>query len=579
MTTKKSNNSSTLKKIKSNLSSEELIIAETALKDLCKLVDKNCTKEINPLAEYFGKEPSFDSLVYLPELDASFEKFKSDLGTDTILSLVKTSLKSVSRDNYNIALLSIREIINRKDEKAQKKVFQLFKKACNSYDFGHRYRDETVLDILYDSLFKEFECSALISLLSTADQQMFDPQDGDSADHLFVAAFEKCKKSADLKKLVATFYFYKKEMVSYLGAAYFKDMQDQIEAVLEDKQKLEFEKEMERKAKEFRVFDLLASDEKKDVLELIDEIGKKERVKFISENGGHVADKILSRDDLSKEEFLKALDGFIKQKENGYTTRLSLALIPNLEQERFFDYLRSKHTKENEEDLFFVVRGIIEQLKEDGVSLNNRKPWFALAQSFSAGNDAHLLSEEIAAKFAEIVEMTEYNESFYAAIEQLKEIVGLIKNPPIEIYRLQLNPGLMSFAQRDEEKAWEAIKTISHCFFKVMIEQQIFRGLHIAIIASGKTNDLASLKSFEAYFPKDIEQSRLNFNPPSAFNIVLQRLAYNLASVYAMFSEKEKMIYYINQSIDSGKSKAQFLEDTDFEAYREDKDFIEALGK
>jgi hypothetical protein len=579
MTTKKSNNSSTLKKIKSNLLSEELIIAETALKDLCKLVDKNCTKEINPLAEYFGKEPSFDSLVYLPELDASFEKFKADLGTDTILSLVKTSLKSVSRDNYNIALLSIREIINRKDANAQKKVFKLFKQACDYYDYGHRSWGETILDILYDSLFKEFECSALINLLSTADLQMFYPEDGDQADHLFIAGFKKCEKNTDLKKLTLSFFKYKRECISLFGADYFKDLQNQIEAVLDDKQKLEFAKEIERKAKEYRIFDLMTSEDKKDVLELIDEIGKKENAKFIDEDGGKVSDKLLNRDDLSKEELLKALDGFIKQKANSYASQISFALIPKFEQEEFFNYLRSKLSKDNGKDLFFVVDGIIDELKEAGASLEQCKPWYALAQTFNPEEDAHLFSEDISAKFKEIIDNTKYDESFYTAIDQLNELVDLIKNPPIEIHYLNLNKGFLNLVERDEAKAWEAIKTISHCFFKVMIEQQIFRGLHIAIIASGKTNDLASLKSFEAYFPKDIEQSRLNFNPPSAFNIVLQRLAYNLASVYAMFSEKEKMIYYINQSIDSGKSKDQFLEDTDFEAYREDKDFIEALGK
>lgn len=560
---KKHNDSSVLEKIKKELSSEKASSVEITLKDLCKHVDKNCTRDYNPLAEYFGKIPSSDSIVEIPILDDFFEKFKTNLSTDIILSLIKISLKSISRDNYKIAILSIQEIINRKEVKAQKKIIQLFKQSCSYYDFGHRYREETVLDTLYDSLFPLFELDGLISLINNGNMQMFDPQDGDGADNLFIVAFEKCEKNANLKKLASSFFLYKKEMISSLGQAYFEDFQNKITGVLENSQKLEFEKEMERKAKELRIFVLLESTEKEDIIELIEEIGKKERSKFIYEDGGLIVDKILGRDDLSKGDLLRALDGFIKQKENGCTIELSLGFIANYGQEKFFNYLQSKHTKDNEENLFFVVRGIIEKLKKEGASLDELKPWFEFAQIFSAGDDSQLFSEEIATMFSKIKDNIAYDESFHTTIEQLDKITSWIKNSPIEIYRLHLNAGLMSLAERDEEKAWQAIKTVCHCLFKVMVAQQVFRGLHIALIASAKTSDLDSVKAFETFVPKDTDQTRLT---------------YNLACIYAMFSKKEKMINYVERSIKLGKPRDQFLEDNDFKPYWEDKDFLEVLG-
>lgn len=54
-------------------------------------------------------------------------------------------------------------------------------------------------------------------------------------------------------------------------------------------------------------------------------------------------------------------------------------------------------------------------------------------------------------------------------------------------------------------------------------------------------------------------------------------LAYNLSSAFACFGIKEEMIFYIKEAINVEKIKQQFLDDTNFEKYWEDRGFLKAI--
>jgi hypothetical protein len=60
--------------------------------------------------------------------------------------------------------------------------------------------------------------------------------------------------------------------------------------------------------------------------------------------------------------------------------------------------------------------------------------------------------------------------------------------------------------------------------------------------------------------------------------IKLGTLAYNLACFFAVQKDKARMLEYVEQAVALGKLKPQFLDDSDFAAFKEDDDFLDLLG-
>lgn len=89
--------------------------------------------------------------------------------------------------------------------------------------------------------------------------------------------------------------------------------------------------------------------------------------------------------------------------------------------------------------------------------------------------------------------------------------------------------------------------------------------MYLNVIASIKLND-------EAYFDlllKEIEKLE---------EITQVLLAYNLACGFAHFNRKKALLRFVEVAIYLGKTKEQFLEDTDFEKFWQDEDFLKAIA-
>jgi|GEM_PF-6206646 len=91
----------------------------------------------------------------------------------------------------------------------------------------------------------------------------------------------------------------------------------------------------------------------------------------------------------------------------------------------------------------------------------------------------------------------------------------------------------------------------------------IANALVLAILT--KDNDI------EKYIMKLLPE---NFDDTDIINPLL---AFNLACFYAVKKEKEKMCLYVNLAIDLGKKKEEFINDSDFKEYLDDKEFQNAL--
>jgi hypothetical protein len=216
------------------LQSPDITGVEEAIHWLSLHVEANYEDEANPLAGYFEVEPEVNAYIYtpmvtnLPILDDAIEKYLESFSDETLLIIFEMSFKTVGDDNFTATLLAIKEIIKRNSPETQVQLIALFQKACNNYDAGHRYCDNTVHDQLIDTFFAQFTSEALLGLLQNASTDMLNTEGGDAMDALFVPAFENTTDLDLHKELLNVFLNYRKKASSYMGNPYFEKLMEQI---------------------------------------------------------------------------------------------------------------------------------------------------------------------------------------------------------------------------------------------------------------------------------------------------------------------------------------------------------------
>jgi len=555
-------NTPSLDRVIDNLSSKDVVIAEKAMNNLGLHVNKNYHEDNNPLAGYFGEAKDDEVIVNLPALDAAFIKHKDQLNVDTLISLVKMSLGSVIEDNYNIAILSIQEIIKRKDTLAQQQVIAQFKNACASYDFGHRYWGITVHDQLFDDLFPAFESVALIDLLKDGHGDMLNCDGGDGGDLLFAPAFEKCKNNADFEELLTAFFEYQDETLEYQGFQYFTDLHTNILAVLNKDHHAKFTAELEKRNTQTRLFTLLESDDPKDMIKLIEEIGKTEHEAFLKANDHNILAK-MNQLELSLDPVTIALNIFIEKKRvSHYIKDVLLKYMLPKGEDAIIAYLKTRENSDIQTFIGKIVSDLIVDLNIKTHPMSDMQVFRVYLKQINQCDDDAIYTLEIESLFEKIKGARFYDDAFYKYLDRFEEIIGLIKSPPIQIKDVRFNLWLMADHAKVEQ--WSIIKRLCKALFTVISLKDTVNALFIAIISAGMTKDRDFLNFLVQYIPEKIQD---------------ELLAYNLACAFSIFSEKEPMLKYVRDSIELGKTKTQFLDDKDFTQYKEDKDFLKVLER
>lgn len=539
-----------------NLESNDLKVVEKAINDLNLHVEKNFHDENNPLAGYFGEEADNYDMVHLPVLEEAFEKYKSEMSTETLQNLVGMSLRSVGEDNYQITVLAIEEMNRRKDVEAQKFVIEQFKKACEYYDFGHRYWENTVHDQLHDTLFPGFETEALLELLEDAHGDMLNSEGGDGADQLFIPAFKKCKSQDDFDRLLTAYLAYQEEYMEYKGYAYFKRLQEEIEEELKGDYLEVFQNEVAKASEQAGLYSLIESDDPNDMVKLIRMMGEKAYDDFMEANDYKIIRKMNDLD-LPEEDVLFAINYFIGIKANlsDIADSLEKYVLP-----RGIEYLKAfLKEKEDKEYLADVIISMIKKMNKNGGSteiIHHLRQYVKTIGNFTSDE---IYAKEVKDLFAVIVD-NRFEEKFDAYLMRLEHTVNLVENPPLQIPNLDFRFDLYLMASSEY---WEQVKRVSTSMFKILPVKTIVNALYIPVVAAVKLKDEAFLKSLIPYIPEEIEE-------------VL--LTYNLACAFAVFNEKEYMLKYIKKSLELGKTSEQFMEDNDYALYWNDQDFLDVLA-
>ncbi|MCP4138205.1 MAG: leucine-rich repeat domain-containing protein [bacterium] len=109
-----------------------------------------------------------------------------------------------------------------------------------------------------------------------------------------------------------------------------------------------------------------------------------------------------------------------------------------------------------------------------------------------------------------------------------------------------------------------------------------FVSIFPSIDRTPKMTDLASNSLVLAILSQDPDIEKIVFTvllpeDHSPENIDNEMLAFNLSCYYALKREKDNLLLCVKSALNLGKTPEQFLSDTDFEAYWEDKDFLHVL--
>lgn len=193
-------------KIISLLKSRHLADVEKGIEQLGKFAKKKKSHDNNPLYKFFELEKdAFDEteLIKVPILDSIVATFKNKLSSDSLTTLIQSTMGLNIDDNFLATIKAVQIAIDRKDVPLQKAIVESFKTSCEYYDAGHRYHETTVQDQLIDTLFPQFEGEPLVNLLTWCKK---DYLRSDRMDTLFKPAFKKIKSNTALEGKLLKFF-------------------------------------------------------------------------------------------------------------------------------------------------------------------------------------------------------------------------------------------------------------------------------------------------------------------------------------------------------------------------------------
>jgi len=584
-----------LDKVIDDLSAKELTVVEASIHHLGLYVEKNGYLKNNPLAEYFGEKANNYKVVNLPLLDAAFIKHQEKLSTDTLVNLVKMSLRTINEDNYNITLLSIKEIILRKDERAQQQVIAQFEKACENY-FGPRYWKRTVYDQLFDDLFPAFESVALSDLLEDASMRVMDFESGGGGYRLFAPAFKRCRTDTDFEVLLHIFFKYEYLNLEHYGLQYFTDLHNEILAVLTNKYHIKFLDELDKRGVKTELYSLLESNDINDLIKLIKVLGQKENEKFLALYSSGVLEKVHQLE-LPLDHVTKALDFIIYKRKIDcsivhsvrdasdvydvydvydsavYATdsvvvrSAQYTIIKYIHPEgkgAIIEHLKTKENVDNKTYLAAIVIGIINDFNEQNALMEDIQPFREYLKKLCHCDDDTVYLGEMHHLCFALRAAHFYDDIFYNNLDRFEKIASLLTPPLISVpTKGALNgngpSALWSLAKNANKEQWNIIKRMCRALFRATpLDPPLF----MAVRSAANTKDNNFLDFLKPYIPETIE---------------MEDDAYSLAQSFSLFSEKKLMLKYVRRSMELGQTKTKFLNDPHFFQYIQDHAFLNAL--
>ncbi|PXY47010.1 leucine-rich repeat domain-containing protein [Flavobacterium hydrophilum] len=542
------------------LQTNDLDQFEEAILHLSKHVKANSNEEQNPLAGFFGIKTRDEEITEIEILDAAIQKHLKNLSDKTLVTIFAMTFKTVGFDNYNAALIVLNEIIARKNIETQKKIIKKFYKACKYYDAGHRFWSYTVHDQLIDNLFAQFTSEALYELLKKASTDMLNSEGGDQMEELFIPAFQNAKDEQLQEKLLNVFFEYEKEARTYYGKSYFDQLLQQISDVGSAELQNLILKNKEGNKEPENWLTLLENLNEENFPAAIDQFVSK-TTENINESDFKKITSAAKEIILPESNLIVLLNLMIKERNKNDLPGILIFQYHKKTPEKIIDFLKAKLEKNifDTYDVTEIAKRIIKKLCESNTPLSELEIY------------ENFMITHCDMSFDQIynIEIDRFLYSFFHyldwhwvdsrwTLEKAKAVALKIKG---EIRYSDLRSQTYGLVDSGKYETAKEVFEILHSKIKYSENEGT---LFYNIIAATKLND-------EPYFDllyKEVQKIE---------KISEVLLAYNLACGFAHFGRKEKMLIYIKESIRLGKIKQQFLDDTDFEKYWADADFLKVI--
>ncbi|NHN26640.1 hypothetical protein FIA58_013220 [Flavobacterium jejuense] len=547
------------------LETNDVLKFEEAILQLSKHIKLNFNNKKNPLASYFNLKAKEEKITEIKILDQAIQKHIKNLSDTCLTTIFGMTFKS-AYDNYNATLLVLEEIISRKNKSTQKKIVKQFYKACEYYDAGHRYWGCTVQDQLIDNFFSQFTSEALYQLLKKASTDMLNSDGGDQMEDLFMPAFQNTTDFNVQKKLLKVFFKYEEEDRAYFGKDYFDALLSQIQAVaLPEIKEFLTETKEKNKLQETLISDLenLNTENLPKIIALLGNgISKKLEEEYL-----YNIVKAIQKNTLDEKSITQCLSFLSHKEKASYMAQILGSKYHETNPEKivlYFDNWIAENNSEKTKDLISeVIRLLIQDLDRiENYSFKDLEVYRnyavnvckeAISEIYSGEvrnllsfyfdrrlsnhqkkNNSNWVLEKITAIFNHSENQFSYNNLYYDTYY----LVSDDKNEQCRTVFNYLSPRMTNYSDEDI--------------------------LYLNVIAAIKLNDA----SYFDLLLKEVQKLE---------EITKVLLAFNLACGFAHFERKEEMIFHIKESIRLGKTKQQFLDDTDFEKFWDDDDFLNAI--
>ncbi len=552
--------------------------AESALKNMNAYVeafsagDSNAIDTIFANSDYKSDEEEDDEDMddyYTskpPELDALLSKHAAQLSSDVLAGVVESTLRSITETCYTSTIPAVRELVRRKDVEAQKRVVQAYMYACGYYDAGHRADEGTVQDQLIDDWFPDFEAEPLADLLEWCRGDHLNTNSGDRMDELFAPAMAKADK-ATKKRLEEKLVAYYSEYLEYYGGEYFNELFKNVEPYLSEEAKGKFAG-MDEQNKLLRdIQDRIATKDPATLEQLLEEIGTTIPFELFSTFKSDFGYTIDGCESLSLSARLQYLNIRKHTRDSVYSSVTQFIYLAENNRSELEQWVASTGTdNETSEWANDVIMYSIEQAAQDGKGGELRE---YLRQLYLKHNNK-ISYEKIREK--ELCNMLAYgmkddyqrsnkirSEVLYRALNELDKLPNklMVERDSWDDY---FTGRLVTMVEC--ERYDDAIAVVYRLPKLIVGKLSLQRILAQAIALSMLKKDTALEKLCLEHLPAEV-----------TWDI----LSYNLACLFATKGNKPDLLKYAKLSIELGKPSKQFMNDSDFDAFKKDPDFLAAI--
>ncbi len=529
-----------------------------------------------------SKNDAYDSTLEIAMLDTAVASNIINLSDSTLQKLIAVSFADTGMyDSYEVTIIVVNEIINRKCISGQKHVVKAFINCTTYYDAGHRYYGSTVQDQLIDHLFPDFELEPLVELILSIDYSLLHPESGDNMCSLYPHIFSKMKNddSYELRVLenLSNYIFENindKMVLEILDEILEKDISDNSKKTIEELKNTSAIINNALKSGNINDFEIMLQ-------KLNTQIPASIFVDFNLED----AFNILPIKELSFDILLKAFTAVLSFKKTN-TSHQIIKVLFAIDSDRLKQYLENQ-SRENEEFKDTLIKILSVDISEKEKNYINKFEYEEFAQKqkyFLQGKSEEDIKEELLLQEKKEIarkQKNELKEAFNQSIRTVNNDFFIQKSQEIINDEL-LTDYSVDMANYTTKTLINSLQNGDFSSAKKVVVHFAEKLLPV-VGFSNKQYDVASNSIVLAIMSKDKEVEQLIFDKllPKNFeakNINNEILAFNLSCYYALKNNKKSMLLMIAQSLNLGKKPQHFKNDTDFSAYWEDQDFITVLN-